>query len=450
MKAQGMSPSAEADGPALWKKFEADPEFKSYCERYNEANASSSLAQLTRPAKKESFREARKFFSRFQEAGEPDEAKREVPVFIITEGMGNRADRNFYSRALLEKSVPLFDGLKAYADHRTKTEEAERPEGSIRNLVGFYHSPRVVEVDGKSRIAAKLKISEGPAFDWVWSLVKEAAAYSKKYPEKDFVGISIHGYGDSHEEKDASGEVLNMVDSFSALESADIVTNPGAGGRVGAPGLMESVRALLREGINHAGGNNMKDALAKHLEALKAMKAEMDKKPDMAKEYGEAMSGLIASAEAMAKEGEPAPAAPAAPKKDETPAPASEPKTEAEKFSASEERYKSGKMSEAEKSLFEALVNERAASRIKANSDMVEKHLSESGLPEHFCADLRALCLGKSEDDVKKLVEARKKIVESITGERASGAGSGNGGGAPAAKTKLAEAVAKAGLPIKA
>lgn len=434
MKDQGTTPSAETDYAAAWAKFAAAPDFARYCSLYNEANASSSLAQLTRPkASTEAGKTVRKFSARFQEAGEPDEAKREVPVFIITEGMGNRADKNLYSRALLEKSVSLFDGLKAYADHRSKKEEAERPEGSIRNLVGRYHSVGVVEVDGKARIKATLKVLDGPAFDWVWSLVKEAVAYSKQYPDKDFVGISINGYGDSHEEKDkASGEVVNVVDQFLALESADIVTNPGAGGRVGAPGLRESDK--------NPGGSTMNDALKKHVEGLKAMKTEMDKNPDHAKMYGEAMGGLISAAEAMCAE-------PPAPAKEEPPKPA--PATEADKtFADMEARYKGGKMSESEKGIFETLLADRAEARIRENAAMVEKHLTESGLAAHYCEDLRVISLGKDEKTVKNLVEARKKLVESITGDRATGAGAGNGKPEDK-KTKLAEAVASSGLPIK-
>src|SRR3990172_7822243 len=57
-------------------------------------------------------------------------------VVLIRAGMS--LNRRHYSEALLQKSVPVFEGTKAYSDHPMKTNIAR----SIRDITGYYTNVR--------------------------------------------------------------------------------------------------------------------------------------------------------------------------------------------------------------------------------------------------------------------------------------------------------------------
>lgn len=391
------------------------------------------------------------FGLRFLESeGQANEVTREVPVLIIKEGMGNKADRHVYSKALLEKVAPLFDGVKAYADHPSKTEEKDRPERSVKEVVGYYHTPRIVMVEGKAAIAATLKIMDGASYEWAWSLVKEAAAFAKRFKDKDLVGISINAWGASHAVETEAG-IVNLVDDLTEVQSADIVTQAGAGGGFR---LREAIKkALAREGQPQQPqeGTPMKDLLMKHGEGLKGLRAAVKADPAHEAAYGPAVDELMGHQAEMMKSCEaapaPKPAAPDAPALDAASVEAAK-KAEGEKtFEQMQESYKAGKMTPAEKRLFEMLSQDRAATRIKENAAMIERLVRESGIPEAYSDDLRVLCVGKDEADVKRLVESRKSLIASISGPRAEGAGGAEGKKAPASKLK--EALASAGVKMQ-
>ncbi len=381
---------------------------------------------------------------RLIENAQINEATREIPVLIIKEGMGNKVDRHFYSAELLHRVAPKFDGVKAYANHPSKAEEKDRPERDIRDIVGHYHSPKVVMVEGKSAIEAILKINGGDAYSWAWDLVKEAAAFAKKFPAKEYVGISINAWGASHVHE-ADGEAMNMVDDLTEVQSADIVTAAGAGGGFR---LREAIQKALGT-IKEAHMN--KDNLAKFGEGLKALHEAIMGNPDHAKAYGPAMEALMAGHSEMIKGCEAAPgAAPAAGAPAPAPAPAKPEEAAKGKpdMKALREKYSAGKMTAEEKVLFETILEGETAEAIRLNKDAIEKALIEAKIPEAFTGDLRLICAGRPEAEVKALVEARKKLVESIHGQRAQGAGAGASDKKPV-ESKFQERAAAAGLPLK-
>lgn len=398
---------------------------------------------------------------RFLESeGAANDATREVPVLIIKEGMGNRADKHFYSAELFARTIEKFNGIKAYANHPSKTEETDRPERDVREIVGYYHSPRIITIEGKKAIAATLKIIEGESYAWAWNLVKEAAAFAGKFSGKELVGISINAWGKSHEEETASG-IINFVDDFSEVQSADIVTQAGAGGgfRLKEAGLRlrETIKKALE--ASHHKENDMNPNLKAFGEGLKALHDQIKGNPEHAAAYGPACEALMSQHAEMMK-GE-APADPAAPKKDD-PKPADAPAADspeakkeaarladlAKDFSKMEEAYKSGKMSPVEKALFETILTERAETKIKNDKAFVEKSIKESGIPAAYASDLPLLCAGKSEAEVKTLVEARKALV-SMTGNRAEGAGESGAKGGKGGASKMAERLAASGVKMK-
>ncbi len=423
-----------------------------------EATSASALGQLYRPVKESTVAKpgSLKWAVKFCEAktGDVNEATREIPVYIISEGPGNQADKHFYTKEALQKSFQRFDGAKAYADHPSKIEEQSRPERSIRDVIGHYHSAEFVEVGGVGKIKAILKVNQGDAFQWVWDMLQEALAFADKFPDQDYVGISIAADGITAE-SERDGEAWNDVTEISRVVSADIVTQPAAGGkplRESVPSLRESVKAIL-EGGNKKGGKpvNYAEALMKASEALKAVRAAVAKDPAHDKAYGPALDdvhsqmeaahkSMAAEAEAKKKEGEAAP-----PAKAPDTAPDAEPKNEEETYAAESKRYASGKMSPQERVLFESWQGVRMAQKASAAKAVVEKKLAESGIPAQYHAELSMLMEGRTEPQMDALLVSRKALIESVSGTRIPGAGgktpSGFTGG-----TKLQEALAGSGI----
>lgn len=422
------------------------------------------------------------FIARFREAAEggkePNDATREIPVIIIKEGMGNLVDRHLYEADLLARSAGMFNGIKANADHLTKSQERDQPEGSVKEIVGYYKDAHVETIGGKICLAATLKIMEGAAYDWAWTLVKEAWAYAKQFPGKDLVGISINAFGKSHAVEGADGKIVNVVDEFSEIQSADIVTAAGAGGgfrmREGAR-LLEVVSKAL-EGQSNGGKQIMKTKktaaellkegeaatsalhglLKGHHEALKAIHGKIMADPAYAKEYGPAMEKLMKAHEEVLKhaegvhmnlgqettpEGEGAASGAA-------PSDSQDSDGVEESFKKMEAQYKSGKLSEGERKVFELLLRSRTEQAIRENVAMVAATIKESGIPEAFLGDLPIMCAGKSASDVKKIVEARKALVQPLIGNRGQGAGSGNHGGS-AKTSQLQEKIAASGIKMR-
>jgi hypothetical protein len=178
-----------------------------------------------------------------------DDASRTATVIIIEEGVGNKRDMHYYSPETLHAAVQdgVFEGAQAFADHPGADEDINRPERSIRDLVGYYFDTKIVEVSRngvkKTALAAKLRIQQG--VDWVVGLIKEAIAYAKQFPNKTYVGISINADGDTAPTTYLGQEVNGVVRITDAF-SADMVTKPARGGRFLA--LVESQRGSLEKG----------------------------------------------------------------------------------------------------------------------------------------------------------------------------------------------------------
>lgn len=131
----------------------------------------------------------------------------------------------YYPAEVLESGAPLFKaGTHMYMNHMTAEEAAVRPEGDVNNLIGVLESDAVMEADG---LYADLTI-----FSHHKERLKEMAPH---------IGLSIRAHG-SVEESD-SGPVLK---EFTSVESVDVVTKAGAGGKFvslaesAKPGLLEN------------------------------------------------------------------------------------------------------------------------------------------------------------------------------------------------------------------
>jgi len=115
---------------------------------------------------------------------ELDAEKHAARVTLISPGWSK--NNRYYSRDVLTDAAHVFEGVKAYADHPSKSEIKDRPERSVRDLVGYYENVKV-EKDG--RLTADFKI-RGAAQEWLWPLI--ATAVTEK---PDLIGTSINALG---------------------------------------------------------------------------------------------------------------------------------------------------------------------------------------------------------------------------------------------------------------
>lgn len=148
--------------------------------------------------------------------------KREIT--IIEAGWGSSG---YYSEQVLERDIPrIFPiGTHMYLDHPTLREDKERPERSLRDLVGV-----VVETPRMSGIAS---VAVCEIFEH-WVPVIDALA--------EHIGTSIRAFGTS-EEGDAGGRTGPIIHQLTEGVSIDYVTLAGAGGKVGP--LVESAQAKV-------------------------------------------------------------------------------------------------------------------------------------------------------------------------------------------------------------
>ncbi len=177
-----------------------------------------------------------------------DGAKK-YPVIIISQGLGNLVDKNYYTADAIKSGVEVYEGKKAYFDHPTQEEAEQRPGRSVRETCGHYENCRAEkDKDGLLVLKADFIPEKGSGIS---DKLDHAIAYKKKYPQSDYVGISINGDGEGlemdYEEfiktykpstvemekiKQIEGESVHAITRLTNAVSADIVTEPGARGRV--------------------------------------------------------------------------------------------------------------------------------------------------------------------------------------------------------------------------
>ncbi len=167
-----------------------------------------------------------------------DDQQRTARVVIITEGLGNLRDRNYYAKTAVESCAQVFNGKQFYVDHPSRIDEENRPERSVRDLGGYFFDTSVGSLqdpetgDQLSACFASLKFAESEPGTLALAQVKAALEYQKRFPNsKDvYCGISINGGGVSHPDR-VGGMPVNMVTEIKEAFSADIVTKPARGGK---------------------------------------------------------------------------------------------------------------------------------------------------------------------------------------------------------------------------
>lgn len=134
---------------------------------------------------------------------------------------GTSANRVHYSEEVLKRAAPLFEGVKAYADHPSADERRNRPERSVRDVVGWYSN--VHWSDEHRGLVGDFNVLASAG--WLREALKSAWDGGKP----DLLGFSINAAGMK------SGRVVDgghLLEGITQVNSTDVVTTPGAGGRV--------------------------------------------------------------------------------------------------------------------------------------------------------------------------------------------------------------------------
>lgn len=175
-------------------------------------------------------------------------------VVLLQEGMGNFRDSYWYSKEALTSAVPVFEGAKIYADHPSAIDESTRPERTVRDILGNFEEVHLEEGDGgQTLLVGSVNILADDSYRWARSLMEHAVEFSKKYPDKDFVGLSINADGDASEiliddlisagvpeatlpklqrAKQEGIDTVRVVSTITSATSCDLVTEAGAGGKI--------------------------------------------------------------------------------------------------------------------------------------------------------------------------------------------------------------------------
>lgn len=176
-------------------------------------------------------------------------------VVLIEEGMGNLADRFFYTKDAINSCVTVFEGKKIFLDHPASNEEQTRPERSVRDIVGHYENCAAETLDGGAlACVADLVLVKGAPFDQARDLMLHSLDYKAKFPDQEFIGLSINAAGDAEEmpideflksydvpksalpkiqEAQQMGlDTLRKVSVIEDADSCDMVTEAGAKGRI--------------------------------------------------------------------------------------------------------------------------------------------------------------------------------------------------------------------------
>lgn len=158
----------------------------------------------------------------------------------------------YYPHEVVERDGPrIFTaGTHMYQNHMSESEQWDRPEGSVENLVGKLASDAWIEEDG------------------LYADVEFYPSYVERITEihKD-VGLSVRASGLT-EDAEMDGRYGPVLTALLAVQSVDVVTKAGAGGMLTS--ILESERELAGSLIetNQEGTQSMTDVTKEDFEAL--------------------------------------------------------------------------------------------------------------------------------------------------------------------------------------
>lgn len=181
-----------------------------------------------------------------------------IPIKIIQPGWGSSG---YYSADVLKRDGPqvFTPGVKMYWDHPTESEEAERPERSLRDLAAELVTAAEWQDQG----------ARGPG---LYATAKVFGPWREAVSELGpHIGVSIRALGRARHGK-AEDRQGPIVEQIVAGKSVDFVTVAGAGGEI--VGLFEAARGARPQLIQQEVGMADETLLAEN-ESLKASVARL-------------------------------------------------------------------------------------------------------------------------------------------------------------------------------
>ena len=180
-----------------------------------------------------------------------------IPVRIIQPGWGSSG---YYPAEVLQRDGPqVFKaGTKMFWNHATRNEEAERPEGDLRDLAA--------ELVNDARW-----IPDHPAGAGLYADAKVFEAYKPAIDDlAPHIGVSIRAAGKAQPGQ-AEGKPGKIITAITAARSVDFVTSPGAGGQILQ--LFEARRSAAQP-TNRPAKEDFMDE--KEFQALKEANAQLE------------------------------------------------------------------------------------------------------------------------------------------------------------------------------
>ncbi len=141
-----------------------------------------------------------------------------IPLKIIKPGWGTSG---YYGPEVLKRDGPkvFTAGTKMFWDHPTVTEEAERPERSLRDLAAEFVDNAVYQ-------------ESGPAGPGLYANAKVFGPFKETVAElAPHIGVSIRGRG-LGVDGEAEGKKGKIIEKITLAQSVDFVTQAGAGGQI--------------------------------------------------------------------------------------------------------------------------------------------------------------------------------------------------------------------------
>jgi len=213
---------------------------------------------------------------------------------LLQEGLGNFGDAYFYSASALQSAAPIFEGKKIFADHPSSLDEQTRPERSVRDVLGHFENVHVeVADDGRSQLVGDVVVLPDDSFKWARSLMSHAIEFHEKFPDKEFIGLSINASGDAEpvsldefmknempesvklkltEAVEKGIKEIKVVSTINEAVSCDLVTEAGAGGSL--KNYLES-----KTNLNHEGENMKKKIKENEKEVVEKKESEGEEMP---------------------------------------------------------------------------------------------------------------------------------------------------------------------------
>jgi hypothetical protein len=204
-----------------------------------------------------------------------------VKVVLISEGLGNRRNMNFYGPEAIASAPAIFEGKPCFIDHPSETEEKDIPERRVKDKIGYFKNVLNESIDGENCITGELHFDLTENGHQAYLKSCTALHYKNEFPNSndEYVGLSINADGEWEQRTIQIGDEkldVNYVTRFTNAMSCDIVTSPARGGRFLS--LVESAAGVVIKQKKEV--DSMKKGISESLKAAQTALKVADEEKD--------------------------------------------------------------------------------------------------------------------------------------------------------------------------